>query len=110
MCTGVLGQMDILLDHFPTRGETVNAERCYETLEKFATGHSERTKQSQAVDAYDTGIQNLIPRYDECLNAGSEYVENSSTFAVSVPINLYIKLDFIFVNALHVLIILVVSI
>jgi histone-lysine N-methyltransferase SETMAR len=30
--------------------------------------------QSQAADFYDTGVQNLVPRYDKCLNTGGEYV------------------------------------
>jgi hypothetical protein len=29
----------------------------------------------QAADFFDTGIQNLIPRYDMCLNSGDDYVE-----------------------------------
>ena len=47
--------------------------------------------QSQAAEFYDTGIQKLVPRYDKCLNFGGEYVKNSSTLAVSVPVNIYIK-------------------
>jgi hypothetical protein len=30
---------------------------------------------SQAADLLNTGIQKLIPRYDKCLNSGSDYVE-----------------------------------
>jgi hypothetical protein len=30
---------------------------------------------SQAADFFDAGIQNLIPRYDKCLNSGGDYVE-----------------------------------
>jgi hypothetical protein len=30
---------------------------------------------SMAADLFDTGIQELIPRYDKCLNSGSDYVE-----------------------------------
>jgi hypothetical protein len=30
---------------------------------------------SMAADFFDTGIQKLIPRYDKCLNSGSDYVE-----------------------------------
>jgi hypothetical protein len=29
---------------------------------------------SQASDIFDIGIQKLIPRYDECLNSGGDYV------------------------------------
>ena len=36
--------------------------------------------------------------YGKCLNSEGEYVENSSTLAVSVPITLSIKLDFDSVN------------
>ena len=30
---------------------------------------------SQAAAFYEEGIQNLVPRYDKCLNNGDEYVE-----------------------------------
>jgi histone-lysine N-methyltransferase SETMAR len=30
---------------------------------------------SQAADFFDTGIQELILRYDKCLNSGGDYVE-----------------------------------
>jgi histone-lysine N-methyltransferase SETMAR len=30
---------------------------------------------SQVADFFDTGIQKLIPRYDWCLNSGSDYAE-----------------------------------
>jgi hypothetical protein len=30
---------------------------------------------SQAADCFDRGVQKLIPRYDNCLNSGSDYVE-----------------------------------
>jgi hypothetical protein len=30
---------------------------------------------SQAVDVFDTGIQELILRYDKCPNSGNDYVE-----------------------------------
>jgi hypothetical protein len=30
---------------------------------------------SQAADFFDAGIQELIPRYDKCLNSGDDYVE-----------------------------------
>jgi hypothetical protein len=30
---------------------------------------------SQVADFFDTGIQKLIPRYDRCLNSGSDYFE-----------------------------------
>jgi histone-lysine N-methyltransferase SETMAR len=30
---------------------------------------------SQAPDFFDTGIQKLIPQYNKCLTAGSDYVE-----------------------------------
>jgi hypothetical protein len=30
---------------------------------------------SQAADFFDTGIQNLIPQYNKCLNSGCDYVE-----------------------------------
>ena len=30
---------------------------------------------SQAAAFYEEGIQKLVPRYDECLNNGGEYVE-----------------------------------
>jgi histone-lysine N-methyltransferase SETMAR len=30
---------------------------------------------SQATSFYDAGIQKLVPRYDECLNNGGNYVE-----------------------------------
>jgi hypothetical protein len=30
---------------------------------------------SQSADFFDTRIQKLIPRYDKCLNSGSDYVE-----------------------------------
>ena len=43
-------------------------------------------------------IQKLVPRYDKYLISEGEYVKNSSTFAVSVPINLSIKLGFVSVN------------
>jgi hypothetical protein len=26
-------------------------------------------------DFYEQGIQNLVPRYDKCLNVGSDYVK-----------------------------------
>ena len=54
--------------------------------------------QSRAADFYGTLIQKLIPRYGKCLNSGGEYVENSSKLAVSVPINLSIKLGFVSVK------------
>jgi len=31
---------------------------------------------SQTAAFYEAGIQNLVPRYDKCLNNGGEYVEN----------------------------------
>ena len=49
--------------------------------------------QSQVADFYHTGIQTLVPRYDKCLT-----YKNSSTLAVSFPINLTIKLGFVSVN------------
>jgi hypothetical protein len=30
---------------------------------------------SQTADFFDTSIQNLIPRYDKCLNSGGDYTE-----------------------------------
>jgi hypothetical protein len=30
---------------------------------------------SQVAAFYEEGIQKLVPRYDKCLNNGSEYVE-----------------------------------
>jgi hypothetical protein len=30
---------------------------------------------SQAADFFDTGIQKLIPQYDNCFNSGSDYAE-----------------------------------
>jgi hypothetical protein len=30
---------------------------------------------SQVADFFDTGIQKLIPRYNECLNSGGDYIE-----------------------------------
>jgi hypothetical protein len=30
---------------------------------------------SQAADLSDTGIQKLIPRYDNCLSSGGDYIE-----------------------------------
>jgi hypothetical protein len=30
---------------------------------------------SQAASFYDAGIQNLVPRYNKCLNNGGNYVE-----------------------------------
>ena len=54
--------------------------------------------ESQAADFHDTGIQKLVPWYVKCLNFGGEYVKHSSTLAVSVPINLYIKLGFVSSN------------
>jgi hypothetical protein len=30
---------------------------------------------SQMADMFDTGIQKLIPRYDQCLSSGGDYVE-----------------------------------
>jgi hypothetical protein len=30
---------------------------------------------SQVADFFDTGIQELLPRYDKCFNSGSDYVE-----------------------------------
>ena len=49
--------------------------------------------QSQAADFYDTRIQKLVPLYAKCLNSVGEYLKNSSTLAVSVPINLSINSD-----------------
>ena len=44
-------------------------------------------------------IQKLIPRYDKCLNSRGVYIlKNSSTRAVTVPINLFIKFGFVSVN------------
>ena len=43
-------------------------------------------------------ILKLVPRYDNCLNFGGEYVKNTSIFAVSVPINLSIKFGFLSVK------------
>ena len=43
-------------------------------------------------------IQKLAPRYHKCLNSGGDMLTNSSTLAVSVLINLSIKLGFISVN------------
>ena len=43
-------------------------------------------------------IQKSVPRCDKCLNSEGEYVENSWTLAVSVPINLSIKLSFVSIN------------
>ena len=37
---------------------------------------------------------NVVPQYDKCLNSGGDMLKNSSTLAVSDPINLYIKLGF----------------
>ena len=44
-------------------------------------------------------IQKLVLRYDKYLNFGGQYVENNSTLAVPVQINLYIKFDFVYVNS-----------
>ena len=54
--------------------------------------------QSQAADFYDTGIQNLIPRY--VLIPEVNMLKNSSTLTIGLhlPINLSIKLDFVSVN------------
>ena len=46
-------------------------------------------------------IQKLIPRYDKCVNSGVNMLKNSSKLAVSVPINLSIKLSFVSVNNLR---------
>ena len=54
--------------------------------------------QSRAADFYDTGIQKLVSRYEKCLNSRGEYVEKLPTLAVSVPINLSMKLGFVCVN------------
>ena len=43
-------------------------------------------------------IQTLVPWYDKCLNSGGEYVENSLILALSIPINILIKLWFVSVN------------
>jgi hypothetical protein len=32
---------------------------------------------SQAADFFDTGIQQLIPRYEKCLSSGGDYVDKS---------------------------------
>ena len=49
--------------------------------------------QFQAADFYDIGILKLVPRYDKCHNFRRNYIEkNSSILAVSVPINISIKL------------------
>jgi hypothetical protein len=31
---------------------------------------------SNEADFFDTGIQELIPQFDKCLNSGIDYVEN----------------------------------
>ena len=45
-----------------------------------------------------SGIRKLVLRHDKCLNYGVNMLKNSSTLAVSVPINLSIKLGFVSVN------------
>ena len=50
-------------------------------------------------DFYDTGIQKLVPRYDKNVSILEvNMLKNSSTLAVSVRINLSIKLGFVCVN------------
>jgi hypothetical protein len=54
---------------------------------------------SQVTDFFDTGIQKLIPQYDECLNSGSDYVEKQLKYVHFLYI---IKLSFLiacFVNS-----------
>ena len=45
------------------------------------------------------GYKKLVPRYDKCLNSGVNMLKNSSTLAVSVPINLFIKFGFVSANS-----------
>ena len=54
--------------------------------------------QSLAADFYDTGIQKLKSLYDKCPNSRGKYLKNSSTLAVSGPINFSTKLGFVSVN------------
>ena len=54
--------------------------------------------QSQATDFYDTGIQKLVPWYDTVSIPEANMLKNSSTLAVSVSINVSIKLWFVSVN------------
>ena len=53
--------------------------------------------QYQTIDFYDTGTQKLVPQYVKRLNVEG-MLKNSSTHAVSVPINISTKLGFTCVN------------
>ena len=58
--------------------------------------------ESQMADFYNTGIQKLVPWYEKLpyVYISEVYMlKNSSTLAVSVPINLSIKFGFVFVNS-----------
>ena len=55
--------------------------------------------QSKTADVHDKGTQKFVPRYGKCLNLEAYVLKNSTTLAVSVPINLFIKLGFVSVNA-----------
>ena len=58
--------------------------------------------QSQAAEFYNTGIQKLVPQYDKSSIPEVNMLKNSSTLAVSVPINLSIKLGFVSVNYINI--------
>ena len=53
--------------------------------------------QFQAAEFYDTGYKSWS-RYDKRLGPGGHISKKSSTLAVSVPINLFIKLGSVSVN------------
>ena len=59
--------------------------------------HSGTSCRRQAFTTQNTKVDSTVG-YDKCLSSRDECVENSSTIAVSVPINLSIKLGFVYVN------------
>ena len=79
-------------------------------LLKFVCGQRQRFQNDRKAEVIETmapipgcrplryRIQKLVPRYDKCRNSGGEYVANSSTLAVSIPINLSIILGFVSVK------------
>ena len=54
--------------------------------------------QSQTIGFYETGYESCFHDITNVSNLGVNTLKNSSTLAVSVPINISIKLDFVSVN------------
>ncbi|GFX31306.1 uncharacterized protein TNCV_2061241 [Trichonephila clavipes] len=67
--------------------------------ERFSNDEELRTSvtrwfHSQAAKLYDRGIQNLIPRYDKCLNSGGGFLlatSTAETLLYLLSINMFLK-------------------